>query len=111
MGKGFYNLPTDNASNADHQKAAQKAFQLAEKLLQEHLFLLVLDEILNAVHDKLTDLADLINLISKRGSTHIILTGRNCPKELIDLVDLVTEMKNLKHPFQKGQKAIMGLDY
>lgn len=112
LGLGFYNLPTDHASKADHQKAAHEAMKLAEKLLSaDNLFLLILDEVLNAVHDKLISSSDLSHLISKRGSTHLILTGRNCPKKLIELADLVTAIKNIKHPFQKGQKAILGLDY
>ena len=116
MGQGFYKLPTDHAGEEEHKKAAGEAMELAGELLQRakepsSLFLLVLDEAINAVNDKLINLIDLIDLISKRGETHIILTGRNAPKKLIDLADLVTEMKNVKHPFEKGKKAVAGLDY
>ena len=41
----------------------------------------------------------------------IILTGRNAPKAFIQKADLVTEMKEIKHPFQKGQIAKIGVDY
>lgn len=112
MGLGFYHLPTDHASKFNHQKAAREALKLAEKLLTaNNLFLLVFDEALNALHDGLIRQISLIRLIGQRNTTHIILTGRNCPQELIDIADLVTEMKNIKHPFQKGQKAVIGLDY
>ncbi len=119
MGQGFYKLPTDHATANDHKTAAQQALKFAGSLLVHHpssiihypLFLLVLDEALNAVADKLIQLNQLVKLISLRGSVHIILTGRNAPKELIDLADLVTEMKNVKHPFDKGKKAVLGLDY
>jgi cob(I)alamin adenosyltransferase len=119
MGQGFYKLPTDHATANDHKTAAQQALKFAGSLLVHHpssiihypLFLLVLDEALNAVADKLIQLNQLVKLISLRGSVHIILTGRNAPKELIDLADLVTEMKNIKHPFDSGKKAVMGLDY
>lgn len=130
MGEGFYKLPTDHARKIEHQKAAHEALQLAEKLLiqaskgptlpgkvgpyqnrNENLFLLVLDEALNAVHDGLIGLIDLIDLISKRGETHIILTGRNVPKELVEIADLATEMRNIKHPYDMGKKAVPGLDY
>lgn len=136
MGQGFYKLPTDHVTPAEHKKAAQDALELTEKLLSSqmvtmtamaemaknsnhsnhfnhsnHLFLLILDEALNAVNDKLINLIDLINLISKRGQTHIILTGRDAPKKLIDMADLVTEMKNIKHPYDNGKKAVLGLDY
>lgn len=139
MGQGFYQLPTDHATPDQHKQAAQDALELAKKLLNGRmakmvkmatmvgnfnhlnnpnnpnnpnpLFLLILDEALNAVNDKLINLIDLINLISKRGQTHIILTGRNAPKKLIDLADLATEMKNLKHPYDSGKKAVLGLDF
>ena len=119
MGQGFYKLPTDHATADDHKTAAQRALKFADRLLSHHpssinhqpLFILVLDEAVNAVNDGLIDLIDLINLISKRGQTHIILTGRNTPKKLIDLADLITEMKNIKHPYDSGRKAVLGLDY
>lgn len=119
MGQGFYKLPTDHATVDDHKTAAQQALKFAGSLLVHHpssiihypLFLLVLDEAINAVNDGLIQLDQLIELISHRGFTHIILTGRNSPKELVELADLVTEMKNIKHPFDKGKKAVLGLDY
>ena len=121
MGRGFYKLPTDHATLKQHKQAATEALKLAENLLNSshfshsnhsgHLFLLVLDEVLNAVSDKLISQISLIRLISQRGSTHIILTGRAAPPELIAAADLVTEMKNVKHPFDSGRKAVFGLDY
>jgi ATP:corrinoid adenosyltransferase len=42
---------------------------------------------------------------------HVVVTGRDAPEELIALADLVTEMKLLKHPFQQGKKARMGVDF
>lgn len=117
MGQGFYKLPTDHGTPNEHRLAAQKTLTKAHGLLHpssinhQPLFLLVLDESLNAITDKLIELNELIKLISHRGPTHIILTGRNVPKKLIDLADLVTEMRNIKHPYDKGQKAVLGLDF
>ena len=110
MGKGFYKLPTDHASRAEHVKAAQEALGLAGKLVDK-VDVLILDEVNNAVHDKLINLIDLIDLISKRGNTHLILTGRGADKKIIVIADLVTEMKKIKHPFDQGKKAVRGLDY
>ena len=110
IGKGFYQLPGDKATPEEHKRAAAAALKQAEKLLKT-VDVLVLDEVNNAVHDKLIDLIDLINLISKRGKTHLILTGRNADKKMIELADLVTEMTKIKHPFDKGIKAVKGLDY
>lgn len=137
MGQGFYKLPTDHATPDQHKQAAGEALQMARELLigqqdnrltvqqvnrkrkpaslitcqSDNLFLLILDEALNAVSDKLIQLGQLVKLISARGPVHIILTGRNAPKELVALADLVTEMKNIKHPYDSGKKAVMGLDF
>ena len=95
MGRGFYKLPTDHATLGEHKNAAMDAIGLAKTLLggktatMKPLFLLILDEALNAVSDKLISQISLIRLISQRGSTHIILTGRAAPPELIAAADLV----------------------
>lgn len=110
MGKGFYNLPGDKVTAEEHKKAAEAALEKAGSLLRK-VDVLVLDEVNKAVKDKLIDLNDLINLISKRGKTHLVLTGRGMEKQIIEIADLVTEMKKIKHPFDKGIKAVKGLDY
>lgn len=138
MGQGFYKLPTDHATSKEHKKAAEEAMELAKRLLKEKkvnrftghkaenkhglasnlpafqpssFFLLILDEVINAVSDGLISQISLISLIRRKHDTHLILTGRNAPKELIELADLVTDMRNIKHPYEKGKKAVMGLDY
>lgn len=110
MGKGFYKLPGDNVSLPQHKSAAKKALELAKKLMKT-VDVLILDEVNNAVKDKLISLKQITNLINKRGKTHLILTGRGACPELVERADLVTEMKKIKHPFDKGQKAVRGLDY
>jgi cob(I)alamin adenosyltransferase len=110
MGHGFYKLPTDHATPDQHKQAAKEALNKASTLINQ-VDVLVLDEVNNAVKDGLIDLIDLISLISKRGKTHLILTGRDVHKKLIKLADLVTEMKKIKHPFDQGRKAVKGLDF
>jgi len=110
MGKGFYRLPTDHARPNEHRKVAREGLELAKKLVGK-VDVLILDEVNNAIVDGLIDLIDLIDLISKRGKTHIIITGRKAHKSIIDIADLVTEMKKIKHPFDQGKKAVKGLDY
>ena len=58
-----------------------------------------------------TDKFDKKRLLKMRGKTHVILTGRNAPKSFIQMADLVTEMKKIKHPYDSGQKAIRGIDF
>lgn len=110
LGKGFFKLPTDHASEDEHKKAAEGALLKAEELLGE-VDVLVLDEVINAIGDGLIEESRVLKLLKKRGETHVILTGRGASERLIEVADLVTEMKKVKHPFDKGKKAVKGLDY
>ena len=110
LGEGFYQLPTDHATPSEHKQAAAAALKQAEKLITK-VDVLVLDEVNNAVKDKLIDFNHLNALIKKRGKTHLILTGRGASRRVLEGADLVTEMKKIKHPFDRGQKAVKGLDY
>ncbi|MFC1654085.1 cob(I)yrinic acid a,c-diamide adenosyltransferase [Patescibacteria group bacterium] len=110
MGEGFYKLPTDKKDPKKHKDAAKKALKKSESLLGR-VDVLVLDEINNAVHDGLLSIDAVVELMKKRGKTHLILTGRNVDKKITEVADLVTEMKKIKHPFDKGLKAVKGLDF
>jgi len=109
-GRGFYQLPTDHASVSEHEAAAREALDLARQRIKK-VDLLVMDELVNAIGDGLVDEDEVIKLLESRGETHLILTGRGASNRLIQLADLVTEMKKIKHPFDQGIKAIRGLDY
>ncbi|RLF62889.1 MAG: cob(I)yrinic acid a,c-diamide adenosyltransferase, partial [Thermoplasmata archaeon] len=74
-------------------------------------FLLVLDEVNVAVSMGLIGVDDVIELVKNRDETNIILTGRNAPHEFIELADLVTDMRKIKHPFDGGTEAREGLEY
>ena len=50
-------------------------------------------------------------LAARPPRTHVIITGRDAPQELIDFADLVTEMREIKHPFQQGVKAQPGIEF
>lgn len=110
VGKGFYGLPTDHASEEEHRKAAQEGLKKAKKKLSE-VEVLILDEVIVAVAEGLIRKEDLLELIEKRGKTHVVLTGRGAFEELIEVGDLVTEMGKIKHPFERGIKAVRGLDF
>src|SRR3989338_8118129 len=116
LGKGFVKIMGDKKPFKDHQIAATEAVKLAkEKILSGKYDLVVLDEVNYAVDYldiRLVELKDLIEIIEKKPEhTHLILTGRDAKKEIIELADLVTEMKEIKHPFQKGIPAQKGIDY
>lgn len=110
MGKGFYKLPTDHESEEGHRRAASEALGKALELLDE-VEVLILDEVLNAVGDGLVEEERVLSLLRKREGVHVILTGRGASKSLIEVADLVSEVKKIKHPFDRGIKAVKGLDY
>jgi cob(I)alamin adenosyltransferase len=61
---------------------------------------------------KLINLDDVLKLIeNKPKKVEIVLTGRNAPEKIIEVADLVTELKEIKHPFSKGHKARRGIEY
>lgn len=72
----------------------------------------ILDEMNMAVAKKVVPLQDVLDLIkNKSESVELVLTGRDAPKEIIEVADLVTEMKEIKHPMQKGVEARVGIDF
>ena len=91
---------------------AEKGLQNAkEKMLSNEYDIIILDEAIVAIYFKLIETNDLIKFIkAKPKNVELILTGRYCPEELIDLADLVTEMKEVKHYYQKGVTSRRGIE-
>ena len=72
----------------------------------------ILDEINYAVQLELLKIDDVIDLIkSKPSELDLVLTGNHAAEEVIEIADLVTEMKEIKHPFKSGIKAKKGIDF
>ena len=91
---------------------ARKGLQSAkEKMLSGEYDIIILDEAIVAIYFKLIETKDLIEFINtKPTNVELILTGRYCPEELIKLADLVTEMKEVKHYYQKGITSRNGIE-
>ncbi len=86
---------------------------LEEKIKLKDYDIIILDEIIYALHMNLITEEELKNFILKKPeSTELILTGRNYPKSILELADYVTEMKKIKHPFEeKSIEARKGIEY
>jgi len=99
--------------NTEEDKIETKrALQKVHDLYNKEYFLIIADELINCLNLGLTDEPSVRQLIDKCPQrTHLILTGRNAPKWLIKKADMVSEIKEIKHYFKKGQQAIRGLDY
>ena len=112
-GIGFYKLPGDEHSEQDHLKAAFEAMKFARKMITSKKFdIVVLDEILTAQMVELVDEKDVLDIMNSiPESMHLILTGRGATNNVIENADLVTEMKEIKHPFQNEEPPVEGIDY
>lgn len=113
VGKGFVGILDDKTSLDVHQKIAHEAIQISkEKILSEKYNVVILDEINYAVNLGLIDTNDVLELIKiKPRKVTLVLTGNYVKQEIIDAADLVTEMKEIKHPFQRGIRAKKGIDF
>jgi len=110
-GLGFVGIKGDEKKIEDHRKAALRGLKIARQSLGKY-DVIVCDEILAAAKVRLIKIRDVVDLIEKkpRGST-LVLTGAPKIEEVIKQCDLATEMKKIKHPFDRGVVAIEGIDY
>jgi cob(I)alamin adenosyltransferase len=112
MGRGFIRYDREDPAPEDIQ-AAEAAWAAAkEKILSGDYHMVILDEINYTMDYGLIPVEDVVQTLkAKPADLHVVLTGRNAPDPIIDIADLVTEMKEIKHPFQKGIKAQKGIEY
>jgi cob(I)alamin adenosyltransferase len=110
MGEGFTWETQDRARDI---AAARAAWKEAKRMLADPaLHLVILDELNIVLRKDYLPLAEVVDgLLAKRPDLHVVVTGRNAKKELIDAADLVTEMTLVKHPFRSGVKAQLGVEY
>jgi len=95
----------------EDKEMAKKGLMAAKEVLKEKPFILILDEINVAMSMSVLEIKEVLEILKERGGSHIILTGRDAPKEIIEIADLVTEMKKVKHYYDEGIKSIQGLEY
>jgi len=112
-GKGFVGILDDTSPKEEHEKYAKEAIHTCkEKIMSEKYDLIILDEINYAVNLGLINIESVVELIKiKPKKLDLVLTGNHAREEIIELADLVTEMKEIKHPFKSGIKAKKGIDF
>jgi cob(I)alamin adenosyltransferase len=107
MGLGFVGILGDRLPREAHEKAAREAldhFKTEKESGKWHL--IVLDEVNNAVDLNLITAKDVIEAIKDYPDEKILmLTGRGATQEMIDAADLVTEVREVKHPWNEGKWA------
>lgn len=95
------------------KQAAQEGWELArDKIMSNNYDLVILDELTYLIEYQIIKEAEVLHLLKNRPSRlHIVITGRNAGPGLIGIADLVTEMKEIKHPFGSGIKARKGIEF
>jgi cob(I)alamin adenosyltransferase len=109
LGKGF----TNTGIIEDHIAAGREALSEARKEIADGRWdMIILDEIIYGLGAGLINSEELLGLIDiKPDRLHLVFTGRNAEQALIDRADLVTEMKEIKHPFMQGIRAQKGVEF
>lgn len=112
MGKGFVRIMGDKKPIEDHIEAARTALRYVKDQLDQDYDIIILDEVNVAIREGLLSVQDVLAVVQQRPPyLNMILTGRNAPKQIKEIADLVTEMREIKHPYQKGILAQPGVDY
>ncbi|MSQ14339.1 MAG: cob(I)yrinic acid a,c-diamide adenosyltransferase [Dehalococcoidia bacterium] len=110
LGAGFTWLSRD----IEKDKAlAREGWDAAkQRLCSEEYDLVILDELTYTMKYGWLSVEEVLEALRRRPSwQHVVITGRDAPPELIEYADLVTEMKEIKHPYKSGVKAQPGVEF
>lgn len=101
----------DNPSDEDIKMAKDGLSDIKKEMLTKKYDIVVMDEINIAIHKKLITVDDVIDVLKVRPeNTEVILTGRYAHEKLIEIADLVTEMKEIKHYYTQGVMSREGIE-
>lgn len=104
---------TEKPAGKEDVELAGQALALAEETIKGGRYdVVILDEVNVALSLKLISLEKFLRLIKEKPKhVELVLTGRDAPEEIIEAADLVTEMREIKHPYKKGLPARKGIEY
>ena len=112
MGRGFVKVGGAETDPED-VKLVEQAWKEAEQaILSGQYDLVILDEINYAISYGMLDAAKVVPVLKRKPDlVHVILTGRNAHPSIVEIADTVTEMKQVKHAYEKGVMAQRGIEY
>jgi len=112
-GKGFVGILGDTLPRSVHREAAEKTLEASAKAIKSQKWdLVILDEVNVAVSLKLVKAKDVLEAVKDLPMHRfVILSGRNAPKSFLKRADLATEMREIKHPYTKGELALRGVEF
>ncbi|MEJ6019491.1 cob(I)yrinic acid a,c-diamide adenosyltransferase [Corynebacterium sp. H113] len=112
MGEGW-SWSRKKGTEADHARDAAEGWEeIKRRLAEERHDLYILDEFTYPMKWGWVDVDDVVaTLASRPGKQHVVITGRDADPKLIEIADLVTEMKKIKHPMDAGRKGQKGIEW
>lgn len=112
-GLGFVGILGDTLPRSEHARAAAEALAYARKeMVSGQWDMLIFDEIHNAIHLDLLDLPAVLAVVDDLPEhVDLILTGRDARIELMDRADIVSEIREIKHPYQEGEDGQKGIEW
>lgn len=114
LGKGFVGILGDQKAHEEHAAAAREGLAwLKDQISSKKYDVVIADELISAIEVELLTVQEIKDIIefARDKIQALALTGHNKYNGLLDLADLVTEMKMLKHPYYEGRLAERGIDY
>ncbi len=112
LGEGFVHVNPENPALKDIQ-CAEAAWRVCkEAIFSGNYGMVVLDEVNNAIAYGLLPVDEVVAVLQQRPTElHVVLTGRDAHPRILEIADLVTEMKEVKHPYRKGITSRKGIEY
>ena len=112
MGSGW-SWSRRSGTDADHAaEAAEGWAEIKRRLAAQTHRLYVLDEFTYPINWGWVDIDDVVSTLAERpDQQHVVITGRRADPKLLEIADLVTEMRSIKHPFETGQKGQRGIEW
>lgn len=112
-GLGFVGILGDTLPREEHIRAAREGLAMARgEVSSGHWDTVILDEVNNAIHLNLLSLAEVLEFIRDLPQgMDLVLTGRDARPELIEISDIVSEVNEIKHPYQQGEKGEKGIEW
>jgi cob(I)alamin adenosyltransferase len=112
MGRGFVKVGTEKPDPEDVRLVVEAWKAAAEAMRSGKYDMVILDEINYAIHYGMLSASEVAAGLAERPENlHVICTGRNAHPKLLEAADLVSEIKEIKHPYQKGILAQRGIEY
>jgi cob(I)alamin adenosyltransferase len=112
MGRGFVKVGAEKPDPEDVRLVEQAWAEAQREIASGRWDLVILDEINYAISYRMLDPDAVVDYLRRKPeNVHVILTGRNAHPALVELADTVTEMREVKHAYQKGIEAQRGIEY